>query len=98
VRKGFLGALKLSAFGERECSPRADTVQAEGGPARPDARDRRPHEPDLRLYSDPKDDVLKSLRSAMAGAPDMAAVDDLASSTGCGRCRSPRRCWERWKG
>jgi len=33
--------------------------------------------PIFALYSDPKDEVLKSLRSAMAAAPDMAAVDDL---------------------
>jgi len=33
--------------------------------------------PIFALYSDPKDEVLKSLRTAMAAAPDMAAVDDL---------------------
>ncbi len=29
------------------------------------------------LYSDPGDEVLKSLRAGMASAPDLAAVDDL---------------------
>ena len=78
VRKGFLGALKLSAFGEGEVFPHERTLSKPKEDRLALMRVTDVHmSPIFALYSDPKDVVLKSLRSAMAAAPDMAAVDDL---------------------
>ena len=78
VRKGFLGALKLSAFGEGEVFPHERTLSKPKEDRLALMRATDAHmSPIFALYSDPKDEVLKSLRFAMAGAPDMAAVDDL---------------------
>ena len=55
VRKGFLGALKLSPFGEGAVFPHERTLsEPEGGPARPDAGDGRAHEPHLRALLRPR--------------------------------------------
>ena len=78
VRKGFLGALKLSAFGEGEVFPHERTLSKPKEDRLALMRATDVHmSPIFALYSDPKDEVLSSLRSAMAAAPDMAAVDDL---------------------
>ncbi|HQU13186.1 MAG TPA: DUF1015 domain-containing protein, partial [Thermodesulfobacteriota bacterium] len=78
VRKGFLGALKLSAFGEGEVFPHERTLSKPKEDRLSLMRVTDVHmSPIFALYSDPKDEVLKSLRQAMATAPDMAAVDDL---------------------
>jgi len=78
VRKGFLGALKLSAFGEGEVFPHERTLSKPKEDRLALMRVTDVHmSPIFSLYSDPRDEVLKSLRSAMAAAPDMAAVDDL---------------------
>src|SRR5512135_230895 len=78
VRKGFLGALKLSAFGEGEVFPHERTLSRPKEDRLALMRATDVHmSPIFGLYSDPKDEVLKSLRSAMAAAPDMAAIDDL---------------------
>ena len=78
VRKGFLGALKLSAFGEGEVFPHERTLSKPKEDRLALMRVTDVHmSPIFALYSDPEDEVLKSLRSAMAVAPDMAAVDDL---------------------
>jgi uncharacterized protein (DUF1015 family) len=78
VRKGFLGALKLSAFGEGEVFPHERTLSRPKEDRLALMRATDVHmSPIFALYSDPKNEVLKSLRSAMAAAPDMAAVDDL---------------------
>lgn len=78
VRKGFLGALRLSAFGEGDVYPHEKTL------ARPKA-DRlalmRATEanmsPIFGLYSDPADGVLQALRAGLRDAPDLSAVDGL---------------------
>ena len=78
VRKGFLGALKLSAFGEGKVYPHERTLSKPKEDRLALMRVTDVHmSPIFALYSDPKDEVLKSLRAAMAAAPDMAAVDDL---------------------
>jgi uncharacterized protein (DUF1015 family) len=78
VRKGFLGALKLSEFGEGEVFPHERTLSKPKEDRLALMRVTDVHmSPIFALYSDPKDEVLKSLRAAMAAAPDMAAVDDL---------------------
>lgn len=78
VRKGFLGALRLSAFGEGDVFPHEKTL------AKP-KEDRlalmRATEADTSpifgLYSDPGDVVLRALRRGMDGRPDLAATDGL---------------------
>ena len=78
VRKGFLGVLKLSAFGEGEVFPHERTLSKPKEDRLALMRATDVHmSPIFALYSDPEDEVLSSLRSAMAAAPDMAAVDDL---------------------
>src|SRR4030067_356768 len=78
VRKGFLGALRLSAFGEGMVLPHEKTH------SRP-KEDRlslmRATEantrPIFRSYSRPRDEVAKVLRGRLAGTPDFSATDDL---------------------
>jgi uncharacterized protein (DUF1015 family) len=78
VRKGFLGALRLSAFGEGVVFPHERT---HSGPKQDRLALMRATDthmsPIFGLYSDPSDEVLASLRPGMAGAPDLSAVDDL---------------------
>src|SRR4030067_1068376 len=82
VRKGFLGALRLSAFGEGMVLPHEKTH------SRP-KEDRlslmRATEantsPIFGLYSDPRDEVAKVLRGRLAGTPDFSATDDLGVNT-----------------
>jgi uncharacterized protein (DUF1015 family) len=78
VRKGYLGALRLSAFGEGEVLPHEKTLS-------------RPKEdrlalmrvtdanmsPIFGLFSDPKDEVLAALRKGLSPTPDFVAKDDL---------------------
>ncbi|HEX9204684.1 MAG TPA: DUF1015 domain-containing protein [Candidatus Deferrimicrobiaceae bacterium] len=78
VRKGFLGALRLSAFGEGEVFPHERTLSRPKEDRLALMRVTDAHmSPIFGLFSDPADGVLKSLRSGMAPAPDLAAVDDL---------------------
>jgi uncharacterized protein (DUF1015 family) len=78
VRKGFLGALRLSAFGEGVVFPHEKTL------SRP-KEDRlslmRATEantsPIFGLYSDPEDGVLSALRKGQGPKPDFEATDDL---------------------
>jgi uncharacterized protein (DUF1015 family) len=78
VRKGFLGALRLSAFGEGEVFPHERTLSRPKEDRLALMRVTDAHmSPIFGLFSDPPDEVLKSLRSGMAAAPDLSAVDDL---------------------
>jgi len=78
VRKGFLGALRLSAFGEGVVFPHEKTH------ARP-KEDRlslmRATEanmsPIFGLYSDPRDEVVRAIREGLPSRPDYSATDDL---------------------
>ncbi|HEU5359805.1 MAG TPA: DUF1015 domain-containing protein [Candidatus Deferrimicrobiaceae bacterium] len=78
VRKGFLGALRLSAFGEGVVFPHEKTH------SRP-KEDRlslmRATEantsPIFGLYSDPRDEVGKALRAKLPALPEFSATDDL---------------------
>jgi len=78
VRKGFLGALRLSAFGEGMVFPHEKT---HSGPKQDRLSLMRATEanmsPIFALYSDPEDAVGKLLRAARKGAPDGSATDDL---------------------
>ncbi len=78
VRKGFLGALRLSAFGEGVVFPHERT---HSGPKQDRLALMRATDahmsPIFGLYSDPGDEVLSSLRSGMDTGPDLSAVDDL---------------------
>jgi uncharacterized protein (DUF1015 family) len=78
IRKGYLGALRLSAFGEGEVLPHEKTLS-------------RPKEdrlalmrvtdanmsPIFGLFSDPKDEVLTAMRKGIGSSPDFTAKDDL---------------------
>jgi uncharacterized protein (DUF1015 family) len=78
VRKGFLGALLLSPFGEGVVFPHERTLSRpkEDRLALMQATDAH-MSPIFGLFSDPEDAVLSRLRTAKAGAPSLAAVDDL---------------------
>ena len=79
VRKGFLGALKLSPFGEGVVFPHERTLAKPKADRLALMRVTDAHmSPIFGLYSDPGDTVLKNLRAGMAAAPDLVAVDDLA--------------------
>ena len=78
VRKGFLGALRLSAFGEGTVYPHEKThsrpkedrlalMRATGANT----------SPIFGLYSDPGDGVGKALRAKLPPRPDVTATDDL---------------------
>jgi uncharacterized protein (DUF1015 family) len=78
VRKGFLGALKLSPFGEGVVFPHERTLSKPKADRLSLMRVTDAHmSPIFGLYSDPGDTVLKNLRAGMASAPDLSAVDDL---------------------
>jgi len=78
VRKGFLGALRLSAFGEGEVLPHEKTLSK---PKEDRLSLMRVTEanmsPIFGLYSDPSDEVAKALRAGLPAAPDVLATDDL---------------------
>ena len=78
VRKGFLGALRLSAFGEGEVLPHERTLSKpkEDRLALMRVTDAN-MSPIFGLFSDPKDEVLSVLRKGKAASPDFAATDDL---------------------
>ena len=78
VRKGFLGALRLSAFGEGEVLPHEKTLSKpkEDRLALMRATDAN-MSPIFGLFSDPADEVLSALRKGLASSPDFAATDDL---------------------
>jgi uncharacterized protein (DUF1015 family) len=78
VRKGFLGALKLSAFGEGEVFPHEKTLS---GPKLDRQALMRVTEanmsPIFGLYSDPEDVVRAALTAGLAKEPSFRAVDDI---------------------
>jgi uncharacterized protein (DUF1015 family) len=78
VRKGFLGALRLSAFGEGEVLPHEKTLSKpkEDRLALMRVTDAN-MSPIFGLFSDPKNEVLAALRKGMAASPDFDATDDL---------------------
>jgi uncharacterized protein (DUF1015 family) len=78
VRKGFLGALRLSAFGEGEVLPHEKTLSKpkEDRLALMRVTDAN-MSPIFGLFSDRKDEVLSALRRGLPQAPDFAARDDL---------------------
>ncbi len=78
VRKGFLGALRLSAFGEGVVFPHEKTLSK---PKEDRLALMRVTEanmsPIFGVYSDPADDVLSALRKGKRSAPDFSGTDDL---------------------
>jgi uncharacterized protein (DUF1015 family) len=78
VRKGFLGALRLSVFGEGEVYPHEKTLSK---PKEDRLALMRVTEanmsPIFGLYSDPADGVLSAMRKGMGAVPDFLATDDL---------------------
>ena len=77
VRKGFLGALTLSPFGEGEVYPHERTLSGPKLDRLFLMRATDAHmSPIFGLYSDSSNMVLESLRQAMSPAPDMEAIDD----------------------
>ena len=78
VRKGFLGALRLSAFGEGEVLPHERTLAKpkEDRLALMRVTDAN-MSPIFGLFSDPKDEVLSALRKGRPASPDFVATDDL---------------------
>ena len=78
VRKGFLGALRLSAFGEGMVYPHEKTLSRPKEDRLSLMRTTEANmSPIFGLYSDPSDGVAKALRAGMKAAPDFAATDDL---------------------
>jgi uncharacterized protein (DUF1015 family) len=78
VRKGFLGALRLSAFGEGEVLPHERTLSKPKEDRLALMRVTDAHmSPIFGLFSDPENEVLTSLRRGMASSPDFQATDDL---------------------
>ena len=89
--------------------PRADPVQAEGGSARPDARDRCPHEPDLRALLRPEgrgaeEPALRDGGRPRHGrrrrpgrqTPDLDGVDPQGAPGGGGRDEGEGGLHRRW--
>jgi uncharacterized protein (DUF1015 family) len=78
VRKGFLGALRLSAFGEGEVLPHEKTLSKpkEDRLALMRVTDAN-MSPIFGLFSDPTDEVLGILRQGRTASPDFVATDDL---------------------
>jgi uncharacterized protein (DUF1015 family) len=78
IRKGFLGALRLSAFGEGDVLPHEMTLSKpkEDRLALMRVTDAN-MSPIFGLFSDPKDEVLSVLRKGLAASPDFIATDDL---------------------
>jgi uncharacterized protein (DUF1015 family) len=78
VRKGFLGALRLSAFGEGMVYPHERTLSRPKEDRLALMRTTEANmSPIFGLYSDPSDAVAKALRKGTGKQPDFSAVDDL---------------------
>ncbi|GAB4237304.1 MAG: DUF1015 domain-containing protein [Deltaproteobacteria bacterium] len=78
VRKGFLGALQLSPFGEGVVFPHERTLSKPKEDRLALMRATDAHmSPIFGLFSDPADEVLSSLRRGTAAVPDLSATDDL---------------------
>jgi uncharacterized protein (DUF1015 family) len=78
VRKGFLGALKLSAFGEGVVFPHERTLAKPKEDRLALMRATDAHmSPIFGLYSDPGNEVIARLRAGRASSPDLSAMDDL---------------------
>lgn len=88
VRRGFLGALRLSAFGEGVVFPHEKTLSKPKEDRIALMRATKANtSPIFGLYSDPQDQVLSALRRGLPGPPDMEAVDDLGIA---------HRVWKVW--
>ena len=78
VRKGFLGALRLSAFGEGTVFPHERTHSRPKEDRLRLMRATQAHmSPIFALYSDPSDKVAGALIGKTKRAPDFLATDDL---------------------
>ncbi|MBP2675936.1 MAG: hypothetical protein H6Q84_2776 [Deltaproteobacteria bacterium] len=78
VRKGFLGALRLSRFGDGEVFPHERTLSKPKEDRLSLMRATDAHmSPIFGLFSDPGNGVVNALREGISAAPDLAAVDDL---------------------
>jgi uncharacterized protein (DUF1015 family) len=78
VRKGFLGALRLSAFGEGTVYPHEKTHSRPKEDRLQLMRATQAHmSPIFALYSDPSDKVASALIGKVRRAPDFLATDDL---------------------
>jgi uncharacterized protein (DUF1015 family) len=78
VRKGFLGALRLSAFGEGTVYPHEKTHSRPKEDRLQLMRATQAHmSPIFALYSDPSDRVAGALVGKVRRAPDFLATDDL---------------------
>lgn len=78
VRKGFLGALRLSAFGEGTVYPHEKTLSRPKEDRLALMRTTEANmSPIFGLYSDPSGGVSRALRKGIGKQPDFAAVDDL---------------------
>jgi uncharacterized protein (DUF1015 family) len=78
VRKGFLGALRLSAFGEGTVFPHETTHSRPKEDRLRLMRATHAHmSPIFALYSDPSDQVTGALIGKVRRAPDFLATDDL---------------------
>ena len=78
VRKGFLGALRLSAFGEGTVFPHEKTHSRPKEDRLRLMRATQAHmSPIFALYSDPSDKVASALIGKAKRAPDFLATDDL---------------------
>jgi uncharacterized protein (DUF1015 family) len=78
VRKGFLGALKLSPFGEGVVYPHERTHSKPKEDRLHLMRATDAHmSPIFGLFSDPANEVATALRAGISASPDLAAADDL---------------------
>ena len=78
VRKGFLGALRLSDFGEGKVFPHEKTHSRPKEDRLSLMRATQAHmSPIFALYSDPADQVASALIGKVRRAPDFLATDDL---------------------
>ncbi len=78
VRKGFLGALRLSPFGEGEVLPHEKTLSKPKVDRLALMRVTDAHmSPIFGLFSDPRDEVLSIVRRGLPSAPHFSARDDL---------------------
>jgi uncharacterized protein (DUF1015 family) len=78
VRKGFLGALRLSAFGEGTVFPHEKTHSRPKEDRLRLMRATQAHmSPIFALYSDPSGQTLRALAGSVRRAPDFLATDEL---------------------
>ncbi|MEW6720000.1 MAG: DUF1015 domain-containing protein [Thermodesulfobacteriota bacterium] len=92
VRKGFLGALKLSPFGEGVVFPHERTHSGPKVDRLLLMRATDAHmSPIFGLFSDPGNEVASILRDGMPPAPELAATDDLGVMHRVWRVSDPKK-------